>query len=171
MAKTAKIATFRPGDLIRVYIKIVEGDKTRIAPFQGVVIATKGSGIGKTFTVRKVSAGIGIERIFPFHSPMIQKIELKKAGKVRRAKLTYLRQKKARKMKTAETTGAETSEVKTEAAETVASGKPIEKPPEKPAENPEQKDKDKDKIKEKEKEKSKEKPGAGTPGQKPMDKA
>jgi large subunit ribosomal protein L19 len=163
MAKTAKIAAFRPGDLIRVYIKIVEGDKTRIAPFQGVVIATKGSGIGKTFTVRKVSAGIGVERIFPFHSPMIQKIELKKAGKVRRAKLTYLRQKKARKMKTAETVSAEGVEVSAEPAPAVAA--------EKSAEKSEPKPRDKEKETGKEKEKDKEKPGAGAPGQKPMDKA
>ncbi len=167
MAKITKIATFRPGDLVRVYIKIVEGDKARIAPFQGVVIATKGSGISKTFTVRKVSAGIGVERIFPFHSPMIQKIELKKAGKVRRAKLTYLRQKKVRKMKTAEMPAAEAAEIPAEPAPAVAA----EKPPEKPAGKPEHKDKDKDKSKEKEKEKGKEKPGAGAPGQKPMEKA
>ncbi|MBE0432829.1 50S ribosomal protein L19 [candidate division WOR-3 bacterium] len=94
----------RPGDLVKVYTKIKEGDKERIAPFQGVVIKIKGSDIGKTFTVRKVSAGIGIERIFPVHSPMIAKIEVKKKGKVRRAKLTYLRQRKGKKMKIKEAT-------------------------------------------------------------------
>ena len=95
----AKIPEVRPGDLVKVYTKIIEGDKERLAPFQGVVIKTKGRDIGKTFTVRKVSAGVGIERIFPVHSPMIAKIEVKKKGKVRRAKLTYLRQRKGRRMK------------------------------------------------------------------------
>lgn len=94
----------RPGDLVKVYMKIKEGDKERIAPYQGVVIKIRGSDIGKTFTVRKVSAGIGIERIFPVHSPMIAKIEIKKKGKVRRAKLTYLRQRKGKKMKIKEAT-------------------------------------------------------------------
>jgi len=110
-----KMPTFKPGDLIRVYSKIVEGEKTRITPFQGVVIQTKGSGIGKTFTVRKVSAGIGVERIFPFHSPMITKVEIKKKGRVRRAKLNYLRFKKSKKIKVQE------PGVETPAAETTAS--------------------------------------------------
>ena len=95
----AKIPDIKPGDLVKVYTKIVEGDKERLAPFQGVVIETKGRNISKTFTVRKVSAGVGIERIFPLHSPMIAKIEIKKKGKVRRAKLTYLRHRKGRRMK------------------------------------------------------------------------
>ncbi len=102
-----KIPEFKPGDLIKVYTKIVEGDKERITPFQGVVIQIKGHDIGKTFTVRKVSAGVGVERIFPLHSPMITKIEIKKKGKVRRAKLVYLRLKKARKLKTSEVASAE----------------------------------------------------------------
>jgi large subunit ribosomal protein L19 len=95
----AKIPEVKPGDLVRVYTKIIEGDKERLAPFQGIVIKVKGRDIAKTFTVRKVSAGIGIERIFPIHSPMIAKIEVKKKGKVRRAKLTYLRQRRGKRMK------------------------------------------------------------------------
>jgi len=94
-----KIPDIRPGDLVKVYTRIIEGDKERLAPFQGVVIKIKGSDITKTFTVRKVSAGIGIERIFPIHSPLIARIEIKKKGKVRRAKLTYLRQRKGKSMK------------------------------------------------------------------------
>uniref|UniRef100_A0A7C4TJS6 50S ribosomal protein L19 n=1 Tax=candidate division WOR-3 bacterium TaxID=2052148 RepID=A0A7C4TJS6_UNCW3 len=93
---------FKPGDLVKVYVKITEGDKTRLTPFQGVVLQIKGSGAGKTFTVRKVSAGIGVERIFPLNSPSIAKIEVKRRGKVRRAKLTYLRTKRAKKIKGAE---------------------------------------------------------------------
>ena len=95
----AKIPEVKPGDLVKVYTKIVEGEKERLAPFQGVVIKVKGRDIAKTFTVRKVSAGIGIERIFPIHSPMIARIEVKKKGKVRRAKLTYLRQRRGKRMK------------------------------------------------------------------------
>ncbi len=95
----AEIPEIKPGDLVKVYTKIVEGDKERLAPFQGVVIKIRGRDIARTFTVRKVSAGIGIERIFPVHSPMIAKIEVKKKGKVRRAKLTYLRQRHGKRMK------------------------------------------------------------------------
>jgi large subunit ribosomal protein L19 len=94
-----KMPDIKPGDLVKVYTKIIEGEKERLAPFQGVVIKVKGSDISKTFTVRKVSAGVGIERIFPFHSPMIARVEIKKKGKVRRAKLTYLRQRRGKRMK------------------------------------------------------------------------
>ena len=82
---------FRPGDTVKVHVKIKEGDKYRIQVFEGVVIAHKNNGISSTFTVRKVSFGYGIERIFPVHSPIIEKLEIVKAGKVRRARLYYLR--------------------------------------------------------------------------------
>jgi large subunit ribosomal protein L19 len=82
---------FRPGDTVRVHVKIKEGDKYRIQVFEGVVIANKNNRISSTFTVRKVSFGYGIERIFPVHSPIIEKLEVVKAGKVRRARLYYLR--------------------------------------------------------------------------------
>lgn len=84
------IPDFRPGDNIKVYVKIKEGDKERIQVFQGDVIARKGKGINGTFTVRKLSSGIGVERIFPLHSPSITKIQKVKDGKVRRSKLYYL---------------------------------------------------------------------------------
>ena len=83
--------SFNPGDTIKVHVKIKEGDKERIQVFQGIVIGRRGSGIGETFTVRKMSSGIGVERIFPFHSPNIAKIEKIRSGSVRRAKLYYLR--------------------------------------------------------------------------------
>jgi large subunit ribosomal protein L19 len=82
---------FRPGDTVRVHVKIKEGDKYRIQIFEGVVIAQKNNRISSTFTVRKVSFGYGIERIFPLHSPIIEKLEVVKSGKVRRARLYYLR--------------------------------------------------------------------------------
>ncbi len=84
------VPTFKAGDTVRVKVKVVEGDNERIQAFDGVVIARKGSGIGETFTVRKVSFGVGVERIFPIHSPRVSSIEVLKVGKVRRAKLNYL---------------------------------------------------------------------------------
>src|SRR5512136_140539 len=85
------IPSFRPGDTVRVHVKIKEGDKYRIQVFEGVVIAQKSNGVSSTFTVRKVSFGYGIERIFTLHSPIIEKLEVVKSGKVRRARLYYLR--------------------------------------------------------------------------------
>jgi large subunit ribosomal protein L19 len=82
---------FRAGDTVAVHYKIKEGDRERIQIFEGVVIAKKGGGVRETFTVRKISYGIGVERIIPLHSPLIEKIEVKRLGKVRRAKLYYLR--------------------------------------------------------------------------------
>jgi large subunit ribosomal protein L19 len=93
---------FRPGDTIKVYFKIKEGDKERIQPFEGVVIRKRGSGTGATFTVRKISYGVGVERTFPLHSPLIEKIEVLKRGKVRRARLYYLREKVGKKAKVKE---------------------------------------------------------------------
>ncbi|GAB6933512.1 50S ribosomal protein L19 [Calditerricola satsumensis] len=84
---------FRPGDTVRVHVKVVEGQRERVQVFEGVVIARRGSGLNETFTVRKVSYGVGVERIFPVHSPKIEKIEVVRRGKVRRAKLYYLRER------------------------------------------------------------------------------
>ncbi|MDZ7264752.1 MAG: 50S ribosomal protein L19 [candidate division KSB1 bacterium] len=85
------IPQFNSGDTVAVHVKVIEGDKERIQVFEGVVIKKKGKGMDATFTVRKISEGIGVERIFPLHSPRIAKIERLRAGKVRRAKLYYLR--------------------------------------------------------------------------------
>jgi len=85
------IPDFRPGDTVKVHVRVVEGNRERIQVFQGVVIARKGGGVRETFTVRKVSFGVGVERTFPLHSPIIAKIEVVSHGKVRRAKLYYLR--------------------------------------------------------------------------------
>lgn len=85
------IPEFRPGDTVRVHLKVVEGQRERIQIFEGVVIRRRGTGIAETFTVRKISSGVGVERILPLHSPKIDKIEVVRRGKVRRAKLYYLR--------------------------------------------------------------------------------
>lgn len=82
---------FQPGDTVKVHTKVVEGDSERIQIFDGVVISRRGSGISASFTVRKISYGVGVERVFPVHSPRIEKIEVVKTGKVRRSKLYYLR--------------------------------------------------------------------------------
>ena len=82
---------FNPGDKIKVHVRVIEGDKERIQPFEGDVISIRGTGITKTFTVRKIASGVGVERIFPLNSPKIAKIEIIKQGDVRRAKLFYLR--------------------------------------------------------------------------------
>lgn len=89
---------FNPGDTINVHVRVVEGDKERIQQFQGVVIGKRGAGLNTTFTVRKISDGVGVERIFPLHSPRIAKIEKVKEGKVRRAKLYYLRKLAAKQV-------------------------------------------------------------------------
>ena len=89
---------FRPGDTVRVHVRLKEGegDKERIQPFEGVVMSRRGELLGESFTVRRVSFGIGVERIFPVHSPMISTIEIVRQGRVRRAKLNYLRGRKGK---------------------------------------------------------------------------
>ncbi|UMG93029.1 50S ribosomal protein L19 [Nocardioides sp. TF02-7] len=90
-AKREDIPEFRAGDTVKVHVKVVEGNRSRVQVFQGVVIRIQGSGVGRTFTVRKVSFGVGVERTFPLHSPIFETIEVVTRGDVRRAKLYYLR--------------------------------------------------------------------------------
>lgn len=90
------VPSFQIGDTVRVHVKVVEGEKERIQVYEGAVIARKGASNSETFTVRKVSYGVGVERIFPVHSPIVTKVEVVRQGKVRRAKLYYLRGKKGK---------------------------------------------------------------------------
>ena len=94
--RKTNIPVFKAGDTLRVHVRVVEGEKERIQAFEGVVIARKGGAHRETLTVRKISYGIGVERIFPLHSPMIDKIDVVRQGRVRRAKLYYLRDKKGK---------------------------------------------------------------------------
>jgi large subunit ribosomal protein L19 len=95
----ADIPNFRAGDTLKVHVKVVEGNKTRVQLFQGVVIARSGDGVRETFKIRKVSYGVGVERTFPLHTPIIDKIEVVTRGDVRRAKLYYLRDLRGKKAK------------------------------------------------------------------------
>lgn len=91
------VPAFRPGDTVRVHVKVVEGTRERIQLFEGVCISRRGSGISESFTVRKISYGVGVERVFPLNTPRIEKIEVVRYGKVRRAKLYYLRDLRGKK--------------------------------------------------------------------------
>ena len=91
-----QVPTFRVGDSVRVHTRVVEGDKERIQIFAGIVIGRKGRGLNETFTVRRISYGEGVERVFPMHSPRIAKVEVEKQGHIRRAKLNYLRSRKGK---------------------------------------------------------------------------
>ncbi|HVX70536.1 MAG TPA: 50S ribosomal protein L19 [Mycobacteriales bacterium] len=93
------VPVFRPGDTVKVHVRVVEGNRTRVQVFQGVVIRRHGGGVRETFTVRKVSFGVGVERTFPVHSPIIDHLEVVTRGDVRRAKLYYLRELRGKKAK------------------------------------------------------------------------
>ncbi len=98
-SKREDIPAFRPGDTLKVHVKVIEGAKSRVQVFQGVVIRRQGDGLRETFTVRKVSYSVGVERTFPVHTPVIEKIEVVTRGDVRRAKLYYLRDLRGKKAK------------------------------------------------------------------------
>ena len=114
-AKTGKIPEFQPGDTVVVNVKVTEGDRTRVQAYEGVCIARNGGGLNESFTVRKISYGEGVERVFPIFSPMIDSIKLVRRGKVRRAKLYYLRDRRGKRARIAErTTGRDERDVDTE---------------------------------------------------------
>lgn len=166
-----KIPDIKPGDSVKVHSKIREGKKERTIFFQGIVMQTRGAGQSRTFTVRKISAGIGVERIFAFQSPMITKIEIKKKGKVRRAKLNYLRQRKGRKMKIKEALlkSPQAKKRKPDTSTEIKNAEPVAEPiektdVEKPATKPTDKKKQKESMKPKEQE------SESAPGQKTLEK-
>ena len=98
-SKRDDLPEFRPGDTIKVHVRVVEGNRSRVQVFAGVVMRRQGGGLQETFTVRKVSFGVGVERTFPLHSPIIEKIEIASRGDVRRAKLYYLRDRRGKAAK------------------------------------------------------------------------
>ena len=100
----AKIPDFRPGDTLVVNVKVAEGDRTRVQAYEGVCIARSGAGLNESFTVRKISYGEGVERVFPIYSPMIDSVKVLRRGKVRRAKLYYLRDRRGKSARIAERT-------------------------------------------------------------------
>jgi large subunit ribosomal protein L19 len=102
VSKGKEIPPFAPGDTVLVNVKVVEGERTRIQAYEGVCIARSGAGLHESFTVRKISYGEGVERVFPLYSPMIDSIEVVRRGEVRRAKLYYLRQRRGRKARISE---------------------------------------------------------------------
>jgi large subunit ribosomal protein L19 len=103
IARLAKqVPDFEPGDTVQVNVKVVEGDRARVQAYEGVCIARSGSGLNESFTVRKISYGEGVERVFPVHSPMIDSIKVVRRGKVRRAKLYYLRDRRGKSARIAE---------------------------------------------------------------------
>ncbi len=110
--KNKELPLFKPGDLVKVHYKVVEAGRERVQVFQGTVLKIRGKGAKKTFTVRKISFGVGVERIFPLYSPRIAKIEVVRKGKVRRAKLYYLRERVGKATKVKEKRMLETSGVK-----------------------------------------------------------
>ena len=107
--KKADIAEFRVGDTVRVHLRITEGDRERVQAFEGIVIRRRGSGTGETFTVRRISFGEGVERIFPIRSPRMEKIEVVRYGKVRRSKLYYLRERVGKSVRVKRGTGPKKS--------------------------------------------------------------
>jgi large subunit ribosomal protein L19 len=105
-----KTPDFAPGDTLRVNVKIAEGDRERVQAFEGLCIARAGTGVNENFTVRKLSFGEGVERVFPLHSPVLDSIEVRRKGKVRRAKLYYLRGRTGKRARIAEKTGGTQTE-------------------------------------------------------------
>lgn len=98
------VPSFGPGDMVSVWVRVIEGDKERLQAFQGTVIGRRAGGLDESFTVRKISMGVGVERVFPLHSPNVARIEVLRRGRVRRAKLTYLRSLKGKKARIREKT-------------------------------------------------------------------
>ena len=121
-----KLPDFKPGDTVRVHLRVVEGDSERIQVFEGTVLRRRGSGVSESFLVRKISFGVGVERIFPLNSPRIEKIEVVRTGRVRRARLYYLRNLSGRASRLDEEKGTVAAKAETEAP-AAESAKPAQK--------------------------------------------
>ena len=115
------VPSFRPGDEIKIHVRVIEGNKSRIQVFQGIIIRRQGSGVRETFTIRKLSYGVGVERTFPLHTPVIEKYEVVRRGDVRRAKLYYLRDLRGKASKIKERRGANNEFIQEE----VVAAKPV----------------------------------------------
>ena len=118
-----KLPEFQPGDTVRVQVRVTEGSRTRVQAYEGVVIARSGSGFQENFTVRKISYGEGVERVFPVYSPMIEAVEIVRRGKVRRAKLYYLRDRRGKSARITENTGVRARKLNDEEREALAAEK------------------------------------------------
>jgi large subunit ribosomal protein L19 len=114
------IPAFEPGDTVRVHVRVTEGNRTRLQAFEGVVIARSGGGINESFTVRKISYGEGVERVFPVYSPLVEKVEVVRRGKVRRAKLYYLRGRRGKSARIVEASNIRAKRLNDEARESAA---------------------------------------------------
>ena len=114
LRETAKLPEFRPGDTVKVNVKVVEGDRERVQAFEGVVIARKNAGLNSSFTVRKISYGEGVERVFPLFSPRLTSVELIRSGDVRRAKLYYLRGRRGKSARISERETGESTQAASE---------------------------------------------------------
>ncbi len=121
IAAKRDIPVFEPGDTVRVHVRVTEGNRTRVQAYEGVCIARKGAGLNESFTVRKISYGEGVERVFPVYSPIVEKVEVVRRGKVRRAKLYYLRNRRGKSARITEATNARARALNEEARSAVAS--------------------------------------------------
>lgn len=126
----AKIPDLKVGNTVKVHVRIKEGNKERIQIFEGIIIKVQGAGVNKTFTVRKISYGVGVEKTFLVHSPMVEKVELVRVGKARRAKLYYLRDRVGKAAKTKENTGARIEDKEITIKEKISEEAPVEAAPE-----------------------------------------
>ena len=120
VAEKREMPEFDSGDTVRVHVRVTEGTRTRLQAYEGVVIGRKGGGLGESFTVRKISYGEGVERVFPLFSPMVEKVEVVRRGKVRRAKLYYLRGLRGKSARITEASGARAKRLNEETREVVA---------------------------------------------------
>jgi large subunit ribosomal protein L19 len=120
IAAKRELPAFEPGDTVRVHVRVTEGTRTRLQAYEGVVIARKGGGIQESFTVRKISYGEGVERVFPVYSPMVEQVEVVRRGKVRRAKLYYLRGLRGKSARIAEATNVRAKRLNEQAREVAA---------------------------------------------------